>query len=466
MPQHPVESPEWWRDRLYKKLTERSEATELYDRYYECEHPLPFLHEKARAPFRRLLEMSRANYMELVVDALVGRLEVAGFQSDNAEDGADPNGVRDADKRAWDLWQANDLDGGSQLAFLEAAIRGTSYLLVSPPSKTSGRWRITPEHPTQVITEPRPGEPGSMAAGLKLWLDDWTARLCCTVYLPGNLFKFEAPEPKTGQMPAWVRREVAGEEWGALNPLGEVPFGELANRPRMLKPGASELRSVTGIQDRINKTIVDRMMTQEYAAFPQRWVTGMEIPVDENGQEIEPFNIGQDKILMAEDAAAKFGQFAAADLAGYLKAKEADVHDIAAITSTPPHYLLGSMVNLSAEALKAAEAGLIHKIYARRRHLEEGLERTMRLAGFAEQSARIVWKSPEWRTEGELVDALVKMDTLGVPREVLWERWGATPQEIERWRRLSQESLQRLLVEPSAEFGPKPEVEADAEVVA
>jgi hypothetical protein len=449
MPQPAVQSPEWWRDRLYEALCKRSEETKVFDDYYECEHPLPHLHERARAPFRRLLKMSRANYMELVVDALVGRLEVAGFQSDT--DG-------EADKAAWGLWQDNNLDGGSSLAFLEAAIRGNAYMLVSPDKRLG--FRITPEHPTQVITEEKPGEPGEMAAALKLWIDDWTATLCCTVYLPDRIYKFEAPEPKYGQghqKPQWVRREVAGEEWGGKNVLGEVPFGELANRPRMLKPGASELRSVIGIQDRINKTIADRMMTQEFAAFPQKWVTGMEIPVDENGQDIEPFDVAVNKILIAEEDGAKFGQFAAADLSGYLKGKEADVHDIAAITSTPPHYLLGSMVNLSAEALKAAEAGLIHKIYQRRRFLEEGLERTMRLAGFASSQARIVWKSPEWRTEGELVDALVKMATLGVPREVLWERWGATPQEIERWQQLSQEALDRVLPgDLAAEYGPKP----------
>jgi hypothetical protein len=447
MPQHAVHSPEWWRDRLYDALCKRTEETNVFDSYYECEHRLPHLHEKAREPFKRLLRMSRANYCELVVDAFVGRLEVAGFQSDSEGD---------QDDKAWALWQENNLDGGSQLAFLEAAIRGNAYLMVEP--LPGGGYRITPEHPTQVIIAYRPDVPGVPAAALKLWLDDWTARLCCTLYLPDRIYKFDAPEPKTGGKPVWVRRQVAGEEWGGRNVLREVPFGELANRPRMLKPGASELRSVIGIQDRINKTITDRMMTQEYAAFPQRWVTGMEIPVDENGQDIEPFNVGQDKILMAEEAAAKFGSFPAADLAGYLKGKEADVHDIAAITSTPPHYLLGSMVNLSAEALKAAEAGLIHKIYQRRRFLEEGLERTMRLAGIASSEARIVWKSPEWRTEGELVDALVKMGTLGVPREVLWERWGATPQEIERWRRMNEEALTRALDgDLAAEYGPKPE---------
>ncbi|MEU3665756.1 phage portal protein [Streptomyces virginiae] len=460
MPQPPaVESPEWWRDRLYAALCKRTEQTNVYDAYYECEHPLPFLHEKAREPFRRLLKMSRANYMELVVDALVGRLEVAGFQADTLDAGGG------ADDRAWALWQDNNLDGGSQLAFLEAAIRGTSYLMVSPPERGRAGYRITPEHPTQVITEARPGSPGDLAAALKLWLDDWNGRLCCTVYLPGNIYKFDAPEPLAGGKPAWVRRAVTGEEWGGKNTLGEVPFGELANRPRMLKPGASELRSVTGSQDRINKTIADRMMTQEAAAFPQKWATGMEIPVDDNGQEIEPFNIAVNKILIAEESGAKFGSFPAASPEGYLKAAEADVRDIAAITSTPPHYLLGSMVNLSAEALKAAEAGLIHKIYQRRRFLEEGLERTMRLAGIASSQARIVWKSPEWRTEGELVDALVKMSTLGVPREVLWERWGATPQEIERWRRLNEEALQRAMAgDLAAEYGPKPLEEADVDL--
>ena len=48
-------------------------------------------------------------------------------------------------------------------------------------------------------------------------------------------------------------------------------------------------------------------------------------------------------------------------------------------------------------------------------------------------SAEVIWADFETRSEGQRVDALVKMATLGVPRRVLWQRWGATPQEIERW---------------------------------
>lgn len=50
--------------------------------------------------------------------------------------------------------------------------------------------------------------------------------------------------------------------------------------------------------------------------------------------------------------------------------------------------------------------------------------------------AEVVWKDFETRSEAQMVDALTKMATLGVPTEVLWQKWGATPQEIEQWRQM------------------------------
>ena len=49
----------------------------------------------------------------------------------------------------------------------------------------------------------------------------------------------------------------------------------------------------------------------------------------------------------------------------------------------------------------------------------------------------MIWHDFETRSEGQRVDALVKMATLGVPTEVLWQKWGATQQEIDRWRALA-----------------------------
>ena len=49
------------------------------------------------------------------------------------------------------------------------------------------------------------------------------------------------------------------------------------------------------------------------------------------------------------------------DLANFVKAVEMFKADLAAQTRTPPHYLLGQVVNASGDALKVAEAGLVSK---------------------------------------------------------------------------------------------------------
>jgi hypothetical protein len=85
----------------------------------------------------------------------------------------------------------------------------------------------------------------------------------------------------------------------------------------------------------------------------------------------------------------------------------------------------------------------------RRQHLHfgESWEQVIRL-GFQikddpradEPAAETIWGDPESRTEGEHVDAVVKMRSLEIPLEALWERVGATPQEIARWKTMRAEA--------------------------
>ena len=70
--------------------------------------------------------------------------------------------------------------------------------------------------------------------------------------------------------------------------------------------------------------------------------------------------------------------------------------------------------------------------------------------------AEVIWADFETRSEGQRVDALVKMATLGVPREVLWEKWGASTQEIARWKALPPPELPRL-PQPVPPTPPTPE---------
>lgn len=438
---HETLSPQWWVKRLYDRLKLQRETFELYDAYYRGRPPrLPWLPEQAREEFSRLLALSNSNYMGLVVDAMVERMSVEGFSI--GDDLA-------ADMPTWEIWQANNLDAASDQVLLEAAIGGCSFLLVAPP-EGDGKPAIYAEHPSQATVEYEPGSARRRrAAGLKVWQDDWTGMQMATLYLPDQVYKFQAPARTPGGVtePRWEPRKVRGETWPARNPLGEVPLVEIANNPRLLTGGVSELADVVCVQDRINKTLADRLMTQDFGAFPQKWAKGF--PSEDADGNKTRIDVGRNRMVTSDAPETAFGQWDAAPLDPYSAAKREDVKDVASRTRTPAQYLLGEMSNVNGETLKASESGLVSKVRQRCRTAGDGLEDTMslarRTAGLA--SGREVietkWRNPEFRTEGELVDALTKMSTLHVPDEALWERWGASQVEIQRWKKMAAEQAAR-----------------------
>ena len=120
-------SPEWWVARLEKELDGRRDGLELWERYYDGRHPLPFITKahgaKMHDEFRRLLEESRSNFCRLVVDAVEERLEVEGIRLSARSDAQ-------TDQASWEIWQANAMDTESAAAILDALVKGISYLSV------------------------------------------------------------------------------------------------------------------------------------------------------------------------------------------------------------------------------------------------------------------------------------------------------------------------------------------------
>lgn len=440
-PETPL-SPQWWLKTLYAALTKQREHFELMDCYYRgLPRRQPWLPEQAQNDMTRLIALTKSNYMGLVIDSMVERMQVEGFRV---------NGAATGDKATWAIWQANNMDSGSDQLLLESAIGGSAYALVAPNPAQLDRPLIYPEHPTQAIVSYEPGSARRVrAAGLKVWRDDWTGITMATLYLPTALYKFETEKKLTKDdvtQPRWVQRRIARENWPAPNVLGVVPLIEVPNNPRLLTGGVSEIEDVISIQDRVNKTLADRMMTQDYGAFPQKWAAGF--PGEDEQGNPQRINVGKDRLVTSDAAETKFGQWDAAPLDPYSAAKREDVKDIASRTRTPAQYLLGEMSNVNGETLKASESGLVSKVRQRQRTSGEGLEEISRLArraadlGGQDEAMETIWKNPEFRTEGELTDALVKMASLGVPHEALWERWGASQQEIDRWKAQRTEQVQ------------------------
>jgi hypothetical protein len=211
-----------------------------------------------------------------------------------------------------------------------------------------------------------------------------------------------------------------------------------------------EVEPLFDLQDQLNMTTFGLLMAQQYAAFRQRWVTGMVIQQDENGNAIEPFNASVSRLWIGEESDIKFGEFSQTDLSGYLESREASIRHAATASQTPPHNLLGQMVNLSAEALAAAESGLQRKVSERKVTFGESWEQTLRLAGKAagdaraweDTSSQIVWRDIEARSLAQTVDALGKLSQmLNVPAEELWERVpGVTQTDVKRWKAVARQA--------------------------
>jgi hypothetical protein len=416
---------------LADKLDERLPAIERYAAYYQGQHRIAFATSKWRETFGALFAELSDNWCQLVVDASVERLKVIGFRFGSGDE--------TADDAAWDLWQANYLDADSTLAHTEAVRSGIAYVLVVPNVDDADTPRITVETPAQCIVWTAPDDRRKRLAGLKRWQDDDGETARSILYTPERFYPY-------------VRRK-SSREWvsdgaGYGNAIGIVPMVPMLNNPTMLADGISDLNVVIPLQDAVNKLLADMLVNSEYIAFPQRYATGLEIPTDpETGRPLdrEQFLSSVSRMWVAEDDKVRFGQLAESDGAAYVKQVEVLIQHVAAQTRTPPHYLLGQSGSFpSGESLKATETGLVAKAKRKQITFGETWEESMRLAFLyrgdtvrgAAANAETLWQDPESRSEGELVDALIKLQTIGYPLEVLWAMHGESPQQIERMRRL------------------------------
>ncbi|MGQ0774559.1 MAG: phage portal protein [Pseudonocardiales bacterium] len=441
-----VYRPEEARDELVEELALLRPQFDECELYYNGEPPLAQDPARLTEAYRELLEMSRSNWCRLVVDVVAERLVVESIRST-----ASP----ESDTTAWGWWQANNLDSYSANVHREALKAGIAYVGVWTGARPDAAPRITGQVPTQVHVRYDEDDVRAVDA-VRVWVGR-DLHLYCTVYTDSTVYKYISADPlkrdktKTYTAVALVT-DITRVEWkpradaegGPVisNPLGRVPFARFRCNPGLTGNWVSEIYPIRTLQRRINKTTFHRMLTQEFTAFPQRWATGMDIPLDDNGDPVETLDAAIDRVWTATSSETQFGQFPAGSAEPYLRAEQSDVQALATQSRTPPHYLTGGMgVFPSGESVRATEYGLFRKVGGHQGIFGEGWSDTIRLSALAAKNDQlaeddgidVVWANVEARSEGEIVDSLLKMSTLGVPRRVLWERWGATPQEVARW---------------------------------
>src|SRR5690349_3189879 len=126
---------------LETELHRRRPWFRRFDDYYRGRHPLVFASEQFSQYFGDRYKDSADNWTQVVADAPVERLCVSGMRLAGEDSGFDDE--------LWGIWQENDCDEQSDLAFLEAVINGRSAVLVWADG--DGNPTITWEHPAQTV---------------------------------------------------------------------------------------------------------------------------------------------------------------------------------------------------------------------------------------------------------------------------------------------------------------------------
>jgi hypothetical protein len=421
------------RDRLLDKLAaQRTHAAELWG-WYHGEQDYPVVPAKYRDQYRLLFELARTPWARLVVDTIAERLHVQGFRS----------GAPRTDAEAWQLFKGSSMDADERLVYTEALVTGTGYLSVS------GDGTMAPESVFEVTHEPAPGNRRQVAAAIKVYpLEPTGQEWALELYRPDATYRWtsvlaEPLEAGAFPMDAAVRRPpdwAQAEPFVAANPLGVVPIIPFENRATILGGGASELEDCIPLLRRIDKLTLDLLLTSDVAAFRQKWATGLDVPKDpDTGKPVEPYKAAVDRLWVSDNPDSKFGTFEASDLGQYLRAIEACVAALCAISRVPAHYLM--QANLAnpptAESLVSSESGLVAKVRERQRRFGEAWERATALelaaGGAGAPVLEVIWQDAEMRNPAQVADAAVKLQTIGVPQRALFEYIGATPQQITEW---------------------------------
>jgi hypothetical protein len=438
-------------NRLARELAEREKEVKKRLAYFRGEHPLKYASPEFRTYFGSQYAGFCDNWVAPVINAPTERMNLLGIRLDDDGREVDPDLER--------VMRANDGERGTSELFVIALATGRAFASVWGDPDDEDTPRVTFERPDQAIVEY--GDRRQRVAGMWMWRDDRYEY--ATLDDGTNLWKFQRlayggdgrlrsglvlPSTAVG---GWHPREVRNEPWPVPNPMGVVSLVELSNHCLLDSDNPlSDIDGVIAMQDAINLIWAYLMNALDYASLPQRVVTGSDIPtvpvLDENGvvkgrRPVELDQLIRDRILWVPNPNAKTAEWSAAALDVFSAVIERAIEHIAAQTRTPPHYLIGKIQNVAAEALTAAETGLVSKTGERITYLSPGVKEIYRLIALAQddeakaaavRSGTLIWKDIQFRGLGQLVDALVKMSQIGFPFEWIAEQYGLTPPEVER----------------------------------
>lgn len=428
-----------------------SKEYDLITAYYKGDHALPNVPKTARVEVHAIAKRSVMNLMQLQVSIPAQLSFIDGYrEGDNQE------------PEVWKVWQNSSMASKQTIAFRTALRYGNSFLALEDLNQAEPKIKLL-------------STPDTVAYYHDPVNDRFPAHAITIRYRPSG--------DKPGLLVYYDNEEVTYYDW-TLNTFGRGEFREREESYRhnlgftpvrrlvcmMDDDGVVEglVKPMIPLQDRVNQTSFDLMVTQTFSSFKVRWASGMlGDPVydedketgeliprrDADGNQIyRPIPIDQSTWVTTDDAQAKMGTLDETPLEGFLAAFELAIKHFAIVGQLPPHNLLGSMDNLSADTLVAAMSQTMRFVHMLKTEWGQAVEDILGLAsialGFRDAldgyEGEVNWRDMSDHTLSAVVDALGKAaQMLEVPPKALWDRIpGVTQNEVMAWKRMAEEREQ------------------------
>jgi hypothetical protein len=431
--------------RLLAQQSAERQTLDRVRRYWKGRQKLPaIIPSGAPSEVYTMARIARVNVIEIVVEALSQSLFVEGFRGPRESENHD----------TWGLWQANKFDKRQSGIHKAALAYGAGYGIVLPgtvhdpgsrlevsihgasPRLLTAEWGNDPDWPVRAIEKTRDWDPetGKVLSNWRLYDDEAVYFFSGSAEGPTLA---ETREHQLGVCPVvlYLDAEDLDTEDEASDESLQMRDGSLAVGGH---PVLGQVAPLMRLQDQIDLITFNLLIAQHYGAFRQRYVIGWTAET-----ENEAAKMAVSRLMAFEDTPEeiKVGEFNQTDLDGYIKSRQESMRQAASLSQTPVHELIGQMINLSAEALAAVEAGRDRKVDDRKTMFGESHEQLLRLAGQLDgakvpENSEVVWRDTQARSFAAVVDALGKLATmLNVPAEELWEKIpGVTQTQIERWK--------------------------------
>jgi hypothetical protein len=394
------------------QIRAESMALNVADKKIKGKLTRAWMPKNADTEYRDLLRKAAGPWLEFGRDAIAQGVSVDGCNNDEV----------------WAAWQENGMDGRQDGVNRETVGLGKSFLLTVPagmpgvvivvddegtevefPVEVADHSRVVmrplsalvtyahfddswDDHPTWVLSRVGKTNPTKFFESSWVFVDDEALyRFTGEVGSPQNLAVFE-------------------------HEVGYTPVAVIPNTiPTFGEPESSVLRGFSTYERIVDATFTLEMK-QRYGAFPQKWGSGGTISQNPEGRGL---NASVDSFFHNSDPAARFGNFAEGSLQDVVYAVDAHIKHLSAVIQVPPHYLLGAVVNMSAEGIAAAESGYFRNIRERQTAMSEGYELALRTAaeilGLPEDQVDAIevhFEDVSSRSLAQIADAIGKLALL------------------------------------------------------